>query len=206
MAPTRKRLTREQSKALTREKIFEAAAKAFARRGYAGAAVDEIAEEAGFSRGAFYFNFTSKDDLFLQLIERQLRYLTEDAHSIISGSSSAEETLRRLREFYILIRSQDKTAYLLITEAQLYAIRNTRFRSKLTNLFRGVHQKLVLSLQQLNGQTGLHEPVPPPVLALTALALSQGLMLYSMMDSKAYSSDMVSLASELVFDRLLHLE
>ena len=206
MAPTKKRLTREQSRALTREKIFEAAGKAFARRGYAGAAVDEIAEEAGFSRGAFYFNFTSKDDLFLQLIERQLRYLTEDAHSIISGSSSAEETLRRLREFYILIRSQDKTAYLLITEAQLYAIRNTRFRSKLTALFREVHQNLVLSLQQLNEQTGLHEPVSPPVLALTALALSQGLMLYSMMDSKTYSSDMVSLASELVFDRLLHLE
>lgn len=203
MAPTKKRLTREQSKAITQDKILHAAAKAFARRGFSGAAVDEIAEMAGFSRGAFYSNFESKDDLFLQLVERQLRYLTDDAHAIIVDSASAEQTLSRLREFFVTMRSQDKDAFLLITEAQLYAVRNTRFRPKLAGLFRRVHEELVSSLQHLHDQTGFPHPVPANLLALIALALSQGLMLYGMMDSKSYSDDMVTRSSELVFDRML---
>jgi AcrR family transcriptional regulator len=44
---------------------LEAAAIAFARQGFAGAAVEQIAESAGFSRGAFYSNFKRKDELFL---------------------------------------------------------------------------------------------------------------------------------------------
>ena len=202
MAAIKKRLSREQSKAITQDKILEAAAKAFARRGFAGAAVDEIAEAAGFSRGAFYSNFASKDDLFLQLIERRLRYLTKDAHSIIIGSTSEEETLKRLREFFITMRSQDKDAFLLVTEAQLYAVRTPRFRPKLAGLFRQVHVELTTSLQHLHDQTGFLNPVPAPLLAFIALALSQGLLLFSMMDSKTFTEEMVSRSSEVTFDRM----
>jgi AcrR family transcriptional regulator len=203
MAAGKKRLTREQSKALTQEKILAAAAKAFARQGFAGTAVDDIAETAGFSRGAFYSNFASKDELFLRLIELQLRFLTDDAHAIITDSSSGEETLDRLRKFYITMRSQDKDAFLLITEAQLYAIRNVRFRAKLASIFRKVHDELTASIEHLHQQCGGDNPIPPAILAYSALALAQGLMLYSMMDSKTYPEEMLSRASELVFDRMM---
>jgi AcrR family transcriptional regulator len=63
------RLTREQSQALTREKLLHSAADVVARDGYEGASIERIAEEAGFSKGAFYSNFTSKDDVLLQLLE-----------------------------------------------------------------------------------------------------------------------------------------
>ncbi len=58
------RLTREQSRAQTRERLLASAAVVFAREGYGGASVDRIAEEAGYSKGALYSNFASKDDLF----------------------------------------------------------------------------------------------------------------------------------------------
>lgn len=63
------RLTREQSQALTREKLLRSAEEVVARYGYEGASVERIAEEAGFSKGAFYSNFSSKEDILLQLLE-----------------------------------------------------------------------------------------------------------------------------------------
>jgi AcrR family transcriptional regulator len=63
------RLTREQSQALTREKLLRSASEVVARDGYEGASVERIAEEAGFSKGAFYSNFASKEDILLELLE-----------------------------------------------------------------------------------------------------------------------------------------
>ncbi|MFD2055783.1 TetR/AcrR family transcriptional regulator [Mesorhizobium calcicola] len=63
------RLTREQSQALTREKLLSSASEVVARDGYSGATIERIAEEAGYSKGAFYSNFANKEDIFLQLLE-----------------------------------------------------------------------------------------------------------------------------------------
>ena len=62
------RLTREQSQALTREKLLKSAGDVVARYSYDGASVERIAEEAGFSKGAFYSNFSSKEDVLQQLL------------------------------------------------------------------------------------------------------------------------------------------
>ena len=67
--PRPARLTREQSRAQTRERLLASAAVVFTREGYAGASCDRIAEEAGYSKGALYSNFASKDVLFLELVD-----------------------------------------------------------------------------------------------------------------------------------------
>lgn len=61
----RRRLTREESQAQTRGRLLDAARTVFAGRGYHGASVEEIAEEAGYSKGAVYSNFESKEEIFL---------------------------------------------------------------------------------------------------------------------------------------------
>jgi AcrR family transcriptional regulator len=75
------RLTREQSRAITRQKLLRSALDVVARDGYDGASVERIAEEAGFSKGAFYSNFTTKEDILLELLEsnagRDVRELSE---------------------------------------------------------------------------------------------------------------------------------
>lgn len=63
------RLTREQSRARTRERLLASAAVVFTREGYAGASIDRIAEEAGYSKGAMYSNFASKDELFFAMFD-----------------------------------------------------------------------------------------------------------------------------------------
>src|SRR5712691_3898321 len=70
------RLTRQQRRDLTRQQLRDAAAVVFSARGYHAASLDEIADAAGFTKGAVYSNFASKEDLFLALIrERQTQML-----------------------------------------------------------------------------------------------------------------------------------
>ena len=65
----RKRLTRQESKEVTRVRLIEAAEQLFIRKGFDDTSVDEISETAGYSRGAFYSNFDDKDQVFLAVID-----------------------------------------------------------------------------------------------------------------------------------------
>ena len=67
------RLTRAERKELTRELLLDAAIDVFAKKGYHGASLDDVAEAAGFTKGAVYSNFTRKSDLFKALLERETR-------------------------------------------------------------------------------------------------------------------------------------
>src|SRR4029079_16884581 len=67
----RKRLTREESKDLTRLRLIESAERLFVRKGFDDTSVEEISETAGYSRGAFYSNFDSKEQVFLAVIDRR---------------------------------------------------------------------------------------------------------------------------------------
>jgi AcrR family transcriptional regulator len=67
------RLTRRESQQATRDRLIQAAEKAFIRSGFDASPVERIAEEAGFSRGAFYSNFRSKDELFIAVLDKKRR-------------------------------------------------------------------------------------------------------------------------------------
>ena len=62
------RLTREESRSLTRAKLLESARIVIAREGFESATIDRIAEQAGFSKGAFYSNFSNKEEIVLELL------------------------------------------------------------------------------------------------------------------------------------------
>src|SRR5947209_13861399 len=81
MAAVVEKLTPERRRELTRSTLVDAAADVFARRGFHAASLEEIAETAGFTRGAIYKNFDNKEELFFAVIERrvdsQLRRFSE---------------------------------------------------------------------------------------------------------------------------------
>jgi AcrR family transcriptional regulator len=66
----RKRLTRQDSRGETRKNLLDAAQRLIATKGLGTASVEDIAAAAGYTRGAFYSNFSSKDELFLELLCR----------------------------------------------------------------------------------------------------------------------------------------
>ena len=74
----RKRLTREESRDQTNQRLLEAAAHVIAKKGFAAASVEDIAAHAGYTRGAFYSNFKSKSDLFIALLSQDHQCVQQD--------------------------------------------------------------------------------------------------------------------------------
>jgi AcrR family transcriptional regulator len=93
----RKRLTREESKEVTRMRLIEAAERLFVCKGFDDASVEEISETAGYSRGAFYSNFDNKEQVFLAVIDRRLPKALDD---IFQQASEPPERSTVVREWF----------------------------------------------------------------------------------------------------------
>ncbi|MGU3499682.1 TetR/AcrR family transcriptional regulator [Mycobacterium sp. C31M] len=120
-----RRMTRAESKELTRQRLLDAAARVFARRGYAAASVEDIAESAGFSVGAVYSNFAGKDELFAALMtDRAVNRMDEVADIIAQSQAESADPLHALGRMLIAMADKEIDAAVLRTEFWLHAVRN----------------------------------------------------------------------------------
>lgn len=129
------RLTREESQAQTRARLLEAAPHVVAREGYEGASVDKIAEAAGYSKGAFYSNFSSKEELFLELLERHAGQDIVDIRRLLDGVIEPQEIIDRVCD-WADARAADSTWGLLALELLRRARREATFGERHAHLFR----------------------------------------------------------------------
>lgn len=135
------RLTREESRALTRAKLLESARVVMAREGFESASIDRIAEEAGFSKGAFYSNFSSKEEVVLELLEiHSLQDVAEIAELL--GKERDPRAVIRILSDWALNRSTDPSWGLLALELFRRARRDATFGERHAALFRAQWQRL----------------------------------------------------------------
>jgi AcrR family transcriptional regulator len=127
-------MTREESRARTRELVLDSAAVIFRRDGFHQASVDKIAEEAGYSRGAVYSSFANKEEFFLALHDREARKSVElIAERLLEGGTLADAAQTAARTYYER-HLADPEWSLLIAEFSVHAARNPdvarRFREQ----------------------------------------------------------------------------
>src|SRR5579864_9647173 len=96
----RKRLSREDSRDRTTQRLLAAAQKLIAKRGLNDTSLEDIAEEAGYTRGAFYSNFRSKDDLFIELLLRDHEATIAQLRALRDGSLPLDPIQQRIREIH----------------------------------------------------------------------------------------------------------
>ncbi|MFV0459761.1 MAG: TetR/AcrR family transcriptional regulator [Actinomycetales bacterium] len=118
-------------RARTRDRLLDAAISAFAERGVLGSSVEELCERAGFTRGAFYSNFATKDDLCIALIERQCQVQVGRVDVVLDEVAGAGQVeLRQLLEQavtgFLEIQGYDLETALAMAELRLYVARNPR--------------------------------------------------------------------------------
>lgn len=114
----------------TRQKLLEAAAQVFAEVGMDAASVEAVCERAGFTRGAFYSNFESKDELFLELAghvaNERVAAVRERVASLESASDPddvPENVLGILGEV-LDVTNEDRLGVLLLSEIRIHALRS----------------------------------------------------------------------------------
>lgn len=94
--PAKPRLTRSEAKARTRTALLSAAKSVFAREGYGGASLDQIAADAGYTKGAVYTHFASKEELFLELLSDGLFRQIEFLETLLEKARTRPEQLNAL--------------------------------------------------------------------------------------------------------------
>lgn len=118
----------------TRQKLMSAAVDVIAERGFAAASVEEICERAGFTRGAFYSNFESKEDLALDLLRRSAQAQLDSAEAAIHQASqtppeddTVDQLIDRSVDLFVATQPTLREDVLLQAELRMHAIRNPDF-------------------------------------------------------------------------------
>ncbi|HET8601459.1 MAG TPA: TetR/AcrR family transcriptional regulator [Segeticoccus sp.] len=177
--PTRRRVA-------TRERLFAAAQEVFAERGFHGTSVEEICERAGFTRGAFYSNFGSKEDLVLDLAEQHMQQLIGRARALAGRAElSAEQVLGGVLDVWSQRPREEAQWYLISMEFTLHALRDREAGRRWSTLQRRLRTELAEVVERVAAQHGLRLAVSPTEFVRLALALHQGAMAQHLLEPRA---------------------
>jgi AcrR family transcriptional regulator len=181
------RLTRAEQQARTRAALLEAAAELVVERGLAGASAEAICARAGYTRGAFYSNFESKEQLFVELLhERVYGYYRRMAEERIAHPESVP-SLRETGEELARVQEDPGGRWLLrlILELLAEAGRSDRVRELAATFWSGTRGLAAESIRRAAAAGGRPEPDDAEALATALIALDIGLALQHYVDADA---------------------
>jgi AcrR family transcriptional regulator len=195
--------TRQQARTeATRRKLLQAAERLFARDGFEATTLEDIAAEAGYTRGAFYANFGSKEDIFFALLERWVAERIEEVNALLRQHQGAAERLRALRQYYAQ-NAKDRGLALLALEFKLFTLRHPKAAARFRERRQGLRSCGSGLLQRLAKSLGRSLPVSSAAAATALGAFSHTLLLEQLVDPKALSGVEIRRLLELVFDAVL---
>jgi AcrR family transcriptional regulator len=174
----RRRLTREQSRDLTRSRLLDAGAVIIAKKGLNGASVEDIAAHAGYTRGAFHSNFRSKAELFVELLKRDHQDVQQGLQQILGAGLSLDDMQRQLQMFYSQVY-RGNLSYVLWAEARLQALRDAKFRARLSALLLEKRDMIAYFITQFSEAMHRQPPAPAADLAFATMALIDGMRFYN---------------------------
>jgi AcrR family transcriptional regulator len=162
--------------------LLAAAAACFARSGFAGTSVDDIAAHAGFSRGAFYSNFRSKDEVLILLLERHI----EREMAAMAAERDQLESIEDLwRWLWRRQTEQPLDLCLLTSEFQLYARRNPGREAVIKHAFERRHAQLAEVVDSVAKRAGVVLPMDARRIVATIVGTLQGLMTQRLVEGLA---------------------
>jgi AcrR family transcriptional regulator len=185
------RLTREQSKAQTRERLLDAARKVFAARGFHGAAVEEIAAEAGYSTGALYSNFDGKQALFLALMDRVIDEHTREIAEAVRERTSIAERARGGADRWMAMIEREPESQLLFMEFWAFAARDPKVRRQVAASFARARAVLTGLIADGARDFGLELALPVEQLAVAIDALADGIAHQKLADPDAVPDELM---------------
>ena len=183
-AGTRKRLTRKEKQAQTRERLLDAAERVFQEEGLAAASVERITAEAGYTRGAFYSNFESKEQLLVELLMDRVYKTYVGMNQEIPEQASYEEQLRwTARELRKLQERDDaRSFFALWFELLAHTARNPEFTELPAMFWKGNRALMTERIKGIYAELGRKPPAKPKDLATALVALDIGLSIQHLVD------------------------
>jgi AcrR family transcriptional regulator len=172
----KKRLTRAERREMTREGLISAAESLFVARGFHATSVDEIALEAGYTKGAVYSNFESKEDLFFAVYERRAeRVMAEYEGAVREGGVAGGS--ERLAEQAARRRGSDDGWLAVFFEFWAHVVRRPELRERFAKIHARVQEPIVVGIERLVEERGISLPFEARQYAVAAYVMTLGLSL-----------------------------
>jgi AcrR family transcriptional regulator len=184
------RLTRKESQARTRSKLLEAAGKVFACRGLERATVDEVASEAGYTKGAFYANFKSKEDLFLAMLDERFGKRLDEIDRVMESGAPVEDQARQAGRDFSEYLASDPEWSRLFFEFAVQAMRDEEFRQQLVTRHRTVRSRIAEGFETHAETVGGELPIPAEQVAMMTHAMADGFALARILEPEDVPDDM----------------
>jgi AcrR family transcriptional regulator len=185
------RLTRKESQAHTRRCLMRSAARICARRGLQQASIDEVAEDAGYTKGAFYANFKNKEELFLAMLDERFATRIEQIEQVIAGDEPDTEKAQRAGDDFATMLRADPEWQRLFLEFTAYASRNDEFREELVTRYRWMRARVAAALQARADELGLHTAIPFEQISMMTCALANGFALEKLLEGEAIPDELL---------------
>lgn len=181
----RTRPTREE----TRDRLLDGAARVFVDKGIGAATIEDICDEAGFSRGAFYSNFEAKDELVMALLDRFFTVNELEIERLYGISDDPEDFIRSMgsSERRLAIPFGDPAR--LYMELTLHAMRNPDNRPQLIERQRRSLANIAGFIERIAEQLDIDVPGGVDDAAHLLLAFDSGLILNSLIDPELHDPD-----------------
>jgi len=203
----RRRLTRAEAKARTRQRLLDSAARIFAEKGFGGATLEEIAESAGYSTGAMYANFGSKEQLFMEVVAahrsraaaRRIEQVTQILDEALAGGADPFDALTGM---FAHFADRDRELAPLQAEFWLYAVRNPAARKVIADSLSGQVAELEPVVARALQRFGAPPDAAPREVTVILLALFQGLARRRRLDPGAVPDDLLARALRWLFGGL----
>jgi AcrR family transcriptional regulator len=188
---TAERLTRKERQAQTRSRLLESATRVFAAKGLERASVEDVVATAGYTKGAFYANFDSKQELFLAMLEERFgRRLAEVERVWSDGDSPPEQARHSAADFARAIRA-DPEAPRLFLEFSAYALRDEAFRDELLARFATLRERLEAIYSRRVEQYGIELDIPMDRIVRMVIAICDGWELWQLLEPDAVDEQML---------------
>jgi AcrR family transcriptional regulator len=184
------RLTRKEKQAHTRSCLMKSAAKVFASRGLEQASVEEVAENAGFTKGAFYANFKSKEELFLAMLDEHFAERLREIDEAISTEQSLEGQTRRVGRDFMRAVDADPEWERLFFEFAAYAARNEDFRQELVTRYGALRERIAAMFAERKEEFGMVPGISPEATALMTFAMANGVALEKLLEPEAVPEEL----------------
>ncbi|OKB68405.1 TetR family transcriptional regulator [Serratia marcescens] len=177
MKTTNKRLTREESQRQTRERLIETARQLFIASGYGAASIRDIAAQAGYSQGAFYSNFASKEELLLLLLQRHMQAEADQLAGLTQHDARTPAQVLAALDAWAATLNLDVDWGMLSVELQLQAQRSPTFAAEYKKVWQRHQTALASVLGALFQRLDKTPPAAPDALAAAFMAMAHGLAL-----------------------------
>jgi AcrR family transcriptional regulator len=173
---------RADSQARTRQLVLDAAERLFVANGFGATSLEDIAREAGFSKGAVYSNFAGKTDLFFAIVEQQFEQLAAQLKGAVEAEDDALSRLAAVGTWYEDFLRVESGWARSFPEVAALAAQDDEARQRFGGLLQSIESSIADLTAQQQESLGVRFGLPPDQVAALVVALVMGLTVRSLHD------------------------